>query len=55
MNAFLEALVVGLTPLNHCPHILPLLLEGKVLTETVLCPDSHANVLELFLNHFLRL
>lgn len=55
MDPLLEALVEGLTPLDDGTHALALTLERKVASQTLLGSHSHADVLELLLDHLLRL
>jgi hypothetical protein len=55
MNTLFEALIESMAPLNHCPHAFPLTLERKVTPEALLCSHRHAYVLELLLDHLLRL
>jgi hypothetical protein len=55
MNPLFEALIESMTPLNHSPHALPLTLECEMTPEALLCSYCHAYVLELLLDHLLRL
>ena len=55
MDSLLKALVEGVTPLNDRPHVLSFTLECQVAPQTLFSSNSHANVLQLFLDHFLGL
>jgi hypothetical protein len=55
MNTLFEPLIESMTPLNHSPHAFSLTLERKMTPEALLCSHRHAYVLELLLDHLLRL
>jgi hypothetical protein len=55
MNPLFEPLIERVTPLYHRPHPFSLTLERQMTPKALLRPHRHAYVLELLLNHLLRL